>query len=48
MNTSLITDAYQRVHDELQIHPAVMADGIRPDGSFGQHGGLLYNGNYGW
>lgn len=47
VNSSLVIDAYRQVHNELQIHPAVKADGIRPDGSFGQHGGLLYNGNYG-
>ncbi|KAJ7594959.1 polysaccharide lyase family 8 protein, partial [Mycena floridula] len=47
VNVSLITDAYRRVHEEITIEPAVKADGIRPDGSFGQHGGILYNGNYG-
>ena len=46
-NTSLITDAYARVHEEVVIHAGVMVDGIKPDGSFGQHRGLLYNGNYG-
>ncbi|KZP04687.1 polysaccharide lyase family 8 protein, partial [Athelia psychrophila] len=29
------------------IHQTVSSDGIRPDGSFGQHVGILYNGNYG-
>lgn len=43
----LLTDAYRRIHLELSIRDSVKADGIRPDGSFGQHGGILYNGNYG-
>ncbi|KZP31300.1 polysaccharide lyase family 8 protein [Athelia psychrophila] len=47
MNLSLVTDAYARVHAEVIIQQAVTADGIRSDGSFGQHGGVLYNGNYG-
>ena len=46
-NTTLITDAYGRINAEVVIEPGVMVDGIKPDGSFGQHGGLLYNGNYG-
>jgi hypothetical protein len=46
-NASLLSDAYNRVHAEVIIEQAVKTDGIRPDGSFGQHGGLLYNGNYG-
>ncbi|TFK41122.1 polysaccharide lyase family 8 protein [Crucibulum laeve] len=47
VNASMLTDAYRRVHLELTIAEEVKADGIRPDGSFGQHGGILYNGNYG-
>jgi hypothetical protein len=46
-NASLISDAYRRVHDELAIRDEVKADGIRRDGSFGQHAGIIYNGNYG-
>ncbi|EKM83850.1 hypothetical protein AGABI1DRAFT_31645 [Agaricus bisporus var. burnettii JB137-S8] len=46
-NITQITDAYRRIHEEVVIQPAIKADGIRPDGSFGQHGGVLYNGNYG-
>jgi Polysaccharide lyase family 8, N terminal alpha-helical domain len=46
-NTTLITNAYNRVHKEMTIHAGIMVDGIKPDGSFGQHSGLLYNGNYG-
>lgn len=33
-NVSLLTDAYQRVHSDLQIKNET-ADGIRGDGSFG-------------
>lgn len=46
-NQSLVTDAYGRVHAEVVIQQSTTADGIRPDGSFGQHSGILYNGNYG-
>ncbi|KAL0579368.1 hypothetical protein V5O48_002644 [Marasmius crinis-equi] len=46
-NESLITDAYQRVHREVVIQGGVEVDGVKADGSFGQHGGLIYNGNYG-
>ncbi|KAH8102633.1 polysaccharide lyase family 8 protein [Cristinia sonorae] len=47
LNTSIITDAYNRIHNEVLIENELKADGIRADGSFGQHGGLIYNGNYG-
>ncbi|KIO26606.1 polysaccharide lyase family 8 protein, partial [Tulasnella calospora MUT 4182] len=43
----LIDDAFERVHNEVQVQEADKADGIRPDGSFGQHMGILYTGNYG-
>ncbi|PBK77242.1 polysaccharide lyase family 8 protein [Armillaria solidipes] len=46
-NETILTDAYDRAHGELSIKTQVSADGIRPDGSFGQHHGLLYNGDYG-
>ncbi|KAJ3511292.1 hypothetical protein NLJ89_g4183 [Agrocybe chaxingu] len=46
-NTSLLTDAYRRVHLEVQIKNGIKVDGVRADGSFGQHAGILYNGNYG-
>lgn len=46
-NASLIVDAFDRIHGEVVEQQAVKADGIRPDGSFGQHEGLIYNGNYG-
>jgi hypothetical protein len=34
-NVSLLTDAYERIHSELQIRNEIKADGIRADGSFG-------------
>ncbi|KDR85026.1 hypothetical protein GALMADRAFT_312284 [Galerina marginata CBS 339.88] len=46
-NASLLSDAYTRVHQELTIKDGSKVDGIRADGSFGQHAGILYNGNYG-
>ncbi|KAG6831247.1 hypothetical protein H0H87_005813 [Tephrocybe sp. NHM501043] len=46
-NTDLLDDAYSRSHKELVIMNSVKADGIRADGAFGQHDGMLYNGNYG-
>ncbi|KAJ7487640.1 polysaccharide lyase family 8 protein [Mycena galericulata] len=47
VNVSMLTDAYARVHQEVLIANGIAADGIRADGSFGQHAGILYNGNYG-
>ncbi|KAJ3511297.1 hypothetical protein NLJ89_g4185 [Agrocybe chaxingu] len=46
-NATLLQDAYSRVHQELAIKDGVKVDGIRADGSFGQHSGIIYNGNYG-
>ncbi|KAF9056201.1 polysaccharide lyase family 8 protein [Panaeolus papilionaceus] len=46
-NMTLISDAYRRIHLEMTLKNEIKADGIRNDGSFGQHKGLLYNGNYG-
>lgn len=46
-NQSLVTDVYRRVHNEVVLQQETTADGIRPDGGFGQHGGIIYNGNYG-
>lgn len=34
-NVTLLTDAYRRVHLELQIKNGIKIDGIRADGSFG-------------
>ncbi|KAG1757532.1 polysaccharide lyase family 8 protein [Suillus lakei] len=47
VNVSLITDAFKRVHETVVIGQPVGSDGIRTDGSFGQHLGIIYNGNYG-
>ncbi|KAG8871882.1 hypothetical protein FRB97_008236 [Tulasnella sp. 331] len=44
---NLISDAYHYVHGEVAVKNGFKFDGIRPDGSFGQHGGILYTGNYG-
>ena len=46
-NDSVITDAYTAAHKEVVVQNTVKTDGIRADGSFTQHGGVLYNGNYG-
>lgn len=34
-NTTLLGDAYQRVHNEMRLIPEPRGDGIRFDGSFG-------------
>lgn len=34
-NTSLLADAYGRVHSEVAVQDGLKADGIRADGSFG-------------
>ncbi|KAG6911939.1 hypothetical protein DXG01_000187 [Tephrocybe rancida] len=47
VNATILSDAFRRVHLELVVENTAKADGIRADGSFGQHGGILYNGNYG-
>ncbi|KAK2461889.1 hypothetical protein APHAL10511_006352 [Amanita phalloides] len=47
INATQIIEAFQRVHQELSIKDVVKTDGIHSDGSFGQHSGILYNGNYG-
>ena len=41
-NSSLMAEAYERVHKELAFQPITKYDGMRPDGSFSQHAGLLY------
>ncbi|KAI0651820.1 polysaccharide lyase family 8 protein [Trametes meyenii] len=46
-NTTLVSTAFERVHADAVIQNALKADGIRADGSFGQHAGIIYNGNYG-
>ncbi|KAJ7190753.1 polysaccharide lyase family 8 protein [Mycena pura] len=46
-NATTVAAGYAAVHGDLVVQNAVKADGIRADGSFGQHEGLLYNGAYG-
>lgn len=46
-NATIITDGYRRIHNEVVVQNAIKSDGIRADGSFAQHGGIIYNGNYG-
>lgn len=46
-NATLIVEAFDKIRQEVLIKQITSADGIRPDGSFGQHGGMIYNGNYG-
>ncbi|KAJ7051996.1 polysaccharide lyase family 8 protein [Mycena amicta] len=46
-NATAVSAGYAAVHGDLQVQNAVEADGIRADGAFGQHAGLLYNGGYG-
>ncbi|KAI8995601.1 polysaccharide lyase family 8 protein [Trametes punicea] len=46
-NETLVSTAFGRVHADAVIQNAIKADGIRADGSFGQHSGIIYNGNYG-
>jgi len=38
-DTTIVADAYRRLHNEVIIVDLVRADGIRRDGSFGQHSG---------
>ena len=47
LNVTLVADAFSLVHADAVIQNATKADGIRADGSFGQHSGIIYNGNYG-
>ncbi|RDX55891.1 galactose mutarotase-like protein [Lentinus brumalis] len=46
-NATQIAEGYKHVHSEVVVRDDIKADGIRSDGSFGQHAGLMYNGNYG-
>ncbi|KAJ6615863.1 polysaccharide lyase family 8 protein [Mycena sp. CBHHK59/15] len=46
-DATTVAAAYASVHGDLVVQNALKADGIRADGSFGQHEGLLYNGAYG-
>jgi hypothetical protein len=44
---ALLTDAYKRAMEVVVFSDEVQEDGIHRDGSFLQHSGILYNGNYG-
>ncbi|KAG8725998.1 hypothetical protein FRC11_001045, partial [Ceratobasidium sp. 423] len=46
-NASRIAHAYEQVHGQVTIQPEDRVNGIKPDGSFQQHTGMIYNGNYG-
>ncbi|KZV87023.1 galactose mutarotase-like protein [Exidia glandulosa HHB12029] len=46
-DTAIVADAFSRINAEVVVHPEVKVDGIKPDGSFSQHTGIIYNGNYG-
>ncbi|KAJ7470969.1 polysaccharide lyase family 8 protein [Mycena latifolia] len=46
-NASTVAAGYAAAHGDLVFQEGIKADGIRADGSFGQHAGLLYNGAYG-
>ncbi|KAH9910837.1 polysaccharide lyase family 8 protein [Epithele typhae] len=46
-NEAAIASGYDHVHKEVVLQNSLRADGIRGDGSFGQHEGIIYNGNYG-
>ncbi|KAH7104835.1 galactose mutarotase-like protein [Auriculariales sp. MPI-PUGE-AT-0066] len=46
-NTTVIGQAFIYINNEIVVHPEPKVDGIKPDGSFSQHSGVLYNGNYG-
>ncbi|GJJ11951.1 hypothetical protein Clacol_006189 [Clathrus columnatus] len=43
-NLSLLHEAYNFVHKEVEIQVGDMVDGILTDGSFSQHAGIIYNG----
>ncbi|KJZ78676.1 hypothetical protein HIM_02067 [Hirsutella minnesotensis 3608] len=46
-NATLLRDAFSRAMRTMTFSDRTMEDGIHRDGSFLQHSGLLYNGNYG-
>ncbi|KAI9478565.1 MAG: galactose mutarotase-like domain-containing protein [Benjaminiella poitrasii] len=46
-NVTAVQSALEYFYGGVEISPTVAGDGIQADGSFMQHAGLLYNGNYG-
>jgi hypothetical protein len=43
-NSVIVTQSYDRIHAEVVVQNATRADGIRPDYSFAQHSGIIYDG----
>jgi hypothetical protein len=41
-----VSQAFARIHNEVVVQNATRADGIRPDYSFSQHSGVLYDGAF--
>ncbi|KAI7894163.1 galactose mutarotase-like domain-containing protein [Mucor mucedo] len=46
-DADLLEDALTKFYNGVFINPVTAGDGIQSDGSFMQHDGLLYSGNYG-
>lgn len=46
-DADLLKDALEHFYKGVVVESKPSGDGIQADGSFMQHGGLLYNGNYG-
>jgi hypothetical protein len=46
-NESVMAAAYGFIHKDVVLHDVTGVDGIKGDGSFQQHVGLIYNGDYG-
>ncbi|EFY99471.2 glycosaminoglycan (GAG) polysaccharide lyase [Metarhizium robertsii] len=46
-NATMLQDAYARAMSVMTYADKTMEDGIHRDGTFLQHNGILYNGNYG-
>ncbi|KAI0757019.1 polysaccharide lyase family 8 protein [Daedaleopsis nitida] len=46
-NATTVAAGFDRVMADAVIQNGTKVDGIRADGSFGQHAGIIYNGNYG-
>ncbi|GAB1520800.1 hypothetical protein RhiTH_003888 [Rhizoctonia solani] len=46
-NTTRLFEAFDRIHNGLVVQNEDYVDGVKPDGSFHQHIGMIYNGNYG-
>ena len=44
INVTQLTDAFGRIHQEVTIKDAILADGIRSDGSFGKSRFIKYGG----